>query len=269
MKLLIFSSLLLLVGCQHVSPRQPTGLTASAFWKDQQNRLAETGRLAGKIAVRLQGKKDRISGRGRLLAVMPDQIRLELRDPLGRMQYALSLHGKDAVAYYPSQKLAYLDSRSGFEYLKRFLGLELTLAELEQVFVGVLPGARKSELTGWEWDREKGYYRATLPPEPNSDNVRKITIFVDGRTAALAELEVETKHETLRIVYTDPEPCCDRRAKLGEGTAVAVGQTVSIHLENARASVEVEWENITKLAKDVKPEPITGLADEVRKVVLE
>lgn len=259
MRALLFP-LLLVTACAHLPRRSPTGLTPAAFWIAQQTRVTVLSKISGKLNVRYSGKKQSVSGRGRILVQGPQKVRLELRDPLGRLQYVLTLDGKDMVAYYPSQKTAYLDDRAGTEYLREFMGIDVSLSELESLFVGIIPPlSPRNAFASWDWDPEAGYYRGVL----DQTKGQKVTAWVDGEHGALRDLELDSAAEKIRVHYSDFSSCC------GGTEAVPLASTVAIELERSKVSMEVEWQDIEALGQPRGAEVFqASLPGDVKKIVL-
>ena len=198
--------------------------------------------LNGKIRLSYQGRKQSVSGKGRILTQVPAQVRLELRDPLGRVAYLLALNGKKFTAYYPSQKRAFLGEDSGNEYFRSSLGLEAGFDELQRMLLGLLPDrVGRGPFTSWDWDDEKGAYRTEV-----KRGEMLWRVFVDGKTAALRELALESPTETFHVQYSDFEPCCGAM-RMG-AVKVALAGTVLVSMERAGTAVELQWEDIEKIA---------------------
>ena len=238
MKLLSLLVLLFgLAGCVHAPPREATGLTAEVFWRDQALRRSRLSVISAKLRLRYEAHKDGVSGRGRLLTQLPSGLRLELRDPLGRVQYQVTIDGEQFAAYYPSQKRVYLDAKAGAEYMKRFLGVSFSFRDLHSLLMGILPDSFSGNaLQGWDWDSGAGLYRARL-----EKNGVKLALGIDPDSAALRELTWESARDSARVTYQDFFPCCGSPL---ETNRPRLGGLVSVKLDKARSQVEAEWEDV-------------------------
>lgn len=256
-----FSALLIFLGgCTHLPPRQPTGLTANDFWKDQVLRRKLTGSISAKLRLRYEAHKEGISGKGRLLTQAPNQLRLELRDPLGRVQYLVTLSGSQFAAYYPTQKRAYRDSSGGMQYMKRFLGFPFSFRDLESLLVGVLPPSISSDrFETWGWVPDKEVYRGV-----SSKDGAVLVCDVDPDTAAIRSLQWESGKEVAIVTYSDFAPCC------GGSQSVRFGDSVSVQLKLAASKVEAEWDDIAPLSVQ-KGEDVYKLAlpPDVQQIILQ
>lgn len=250
-------------GCAH-KPQPPTGLSPRAFWIDQERRFSELTRVVGKLRLYYKGREQSLSGKGRLLTQLPSQGLLELRDPLGRLVFQAALENREFVAYYPSQKRAYVGKEGGTDYLRRLLGLDAGFAELQRLLLGLVPEGAKSVFETWEWDGERGEYRGVL-----LKGSRKYSFFVDGKTAVARGLEVELGGERVRVSYDDFESCCGELGRLGGNTNVPLAAAVKISLERADTAVEVLWEDMSRLDKPRDAETFrVSLPADTRKIPL-
>lgn len=232
-----FLLLALLAGCTHAPPRQPTGLTAAEFWKEQATRKGVTAAFSAKLKLRYEAHKEGISGKGRLLAQAPGGFRLELRDPLGRVQYLVTLSGQEFAAYYPTQKRAYTDRQAGTQYMKRFLGFPFSFRDLESLLVGVLPPSlAEDKFDSWGWVPAEGVYRGVA-----AKGGAVLVCDVDPDTAAIRSLRWESGRETATVTYGDFSPCC------GGQKSIRLGDSVSVALKQAASKVEAEWDDIAPL----------------------
>ncbi len=224
-------SFLVLAGCSHVSQVKPTGLKAEDFWRDQTARVLETESISGKVLVHYEGKKNSISGKAKFSSHTPD-VRFEIKDPIGRTQCVLVLEGNLLTAYYPGEKKAYLDENSGQAYMKKFLGMSLSVRDLQGLMLGMIPGKTKS-FDSWEWDAERGLYRGEAAGKSG-----KLIAFVDPVRASLKEVKYEFPNELVRIAYDDFTSCCR------ETSSTSVAQVVSVNMEKAKTKLQLEWEEV-------------------------
>jgi len=237
----VFLALVLFVvsACSHTPRAQPTGLGQAGFWSEQTQRSQEVKLLSGKVRLSYQGRKQSVSGKGRLLSQLPAQARMELRDPLGRVAYVVALNGKKFTAYYPSQKRAFVGEDGGREYFKSSMGLEAGFDELQRMLLGLLPErAGKGPFPNWEWDDGKGAYRADMKRGDTHWH-----LFIDGKSAALRQVTIESPTETIMVQYSDYGPCC---GSLDSGNQIALASTVQVTMDRAGTAVELQWEDIEK-----------------------
>lgn len=239
--LCLLFSVLLLVSCTHTPPKgKPTGLTANDFWKEQEQRAHAANAISGKVRVRYEGRREKVSGKGLLLAQLPDQVRLELRDPLGRTHYIAGLNGQQMVAYYPRQNLAYLDGSKGNNYLKKIFGMDVSFSEFHQILLGILPSTKPGTLIdSWAWDEERGLYRAQLKIRGNT-----AMVWIDPESGVLQECLLTIDVESVRVVYQEFSSCCEKESTPG----ISLAQVVTISLDKAKTSVDFEWDKIDSLA---------------------
>ncbi len=243
--LFVVAFVVLIASCVHKPPAAtPTGLLPADFWRDQQRRVFATSSISGKVHVRYEGNRDRVSGKGLLVAQLPDHIRLELRDPLGRTHYIAGLDKTRLVAYYPRQKLAYVDQHSGNAYLKKTFGMEVSFSELHQIMLGMLPSSRPGmPVDSWDWDAEKGAYRALIKLRGNP-----ATVWIDGTRGTIQEMFLTVGQEKIHVEYQDFESCCERDSASGKVAGVAMAANVSVRLERLKTLVAFEWDKIDSTA---------------------
>jgi|GEM_PF-1703486 len=235
-----FFSLLFLSSCSHLPEKAPIAFTPTQFWNEQALRSSQVSRIFGKVKMHYRGKKESISGRGRVVAELPTRIRMELRDPLGRMRYLVTLAGGSLVAYYPTLKIAYLDARSGAAYLKRIVGTSLSFDELQSLMLGLLPKSlHQKSFKEWKWDGGKGLYRGTLEFEE-----RLLTLGIDPKLIAIREAQVDSRKESLQLNYADFQPCCEAIGKLSSKERVALAQSVNVSHLTSHSYIDVEWDEM-------------------------
>ena len=232
---------LMMAGCAHTPPRQPTGLKAADFWSKQRERRAAISRLQAKVHVRYQGPRESVSGKGRLLFDFPDRLRLEIRDPLGRLQYLAAVDREAFTAYYPSQARAYRDAQAGRAYVRRFLGIPLSFRDLQSVFLGVIGDATGvGSFTEWEWVPDRGQYRGV-----GSVGATRVICHVDPDTALPVEVEWETGGERLSVHYADFENCC-------AGPPILLAHEVEIAVESGGTRVATEWGAVERVKDKIQ-----------------
>jgi hypothetical protein len=228
--------LLVLCGCAHRQPLPDPGLGPDLLWSDQSNRARLLSKISGRLTLSYEGNGQSVSGHGQVLADLKGKLRIELRDPLGRVQYLALLSKEHLVAYYPSEKAAYSDNRSGEKYLKKFLNIELSFADLEQLFLGLLPeGSSKGD--EWKWDPNEGVYATSV-----KRGDRRYSVEVDGKLGAIRKLTIELPRQKIEVVYSE--------FKVAGGNvntardSVWLAHVVEIHHQASQSSIEVDWKEV-------------------------
>lgn len=262
------AALLLLSACTHApvtqAPPPAAGeLTAERFWEEQKERKEEAAQISAKVRVSYQGRGGKkVSGNGRLVLQPEGRMRLELRDPIGRIHYLAVLSGGHFVAHYPRQKLAYVDDKSGGAYVLDFLGMDFSFAELHSLLLGILPERfAKSTIEAWHLDKEAKVYRGLMTV---SDY--RVQVSVDPASTALRALELSSKAGKITLDYSAFEPCCHG---IASSRSVRVAQVVDLKLDRARTSLSIEWEKISPLA-EARPVDVFNLEipEQDQKIVL-
>jgi hypothetical protein len=168
------------------------------------------------------------------------------------------------VAYYPSQKTAYLDDQPGNRYLKKYLGANWAFEDLQGFMLGILPGSAGQTFASWDWDEERGEYRGAL-----SWKGRRLTAWVDPVRALLTAIKIEEPDQHVKIDYTDFRLCCGSVGRIGNDKLVSIGQGVAIRMEESATLLEIDWNEIKRLDHHYEPEVFQAvLPDEVKKVPL-
>lgn len=263
-----------LAACSHtptggIKPVASTGvgagneLSTEKFWEDQHHRFDETAQISAKVKLAYQGKRGKkISGNGRLVLQPDAKMRLELRDPLGRIHYLAALTGGHFVAHYPRQKLAYVDEKSGGAYVLDFLGIDFSFSELYSLMLGKLPDRfGRGKFDAWFFDKDAKVYKGILTVADY-----RVTCSVDPQTAALRELELSSPAGRINIEYSVFEPCCHG---LTSARPVRIAQVVDLKLDRAKTALAIEWEKIS-LLEEPRPEDVFRLdiPEQDQKIVL-
>lgn len=244
MKKITLLFILLVTACTHVRIYEPTGLTPIAFWKDQELRRNIIKQVSTKLRLTYRGKQRTLSGLGRMVLQQKDKIRLELRDPFGRVHYMAVLNEDRFTAYYPRQGLAYFDRKKGRAYIKDFLGIDFRFMDLQKLLLGQLPEeARNQKMEDWTWMRELGQYRGTLRFKDY-----EIICYVDAHKAGLRKIIFNFPTGKIEARFSSFESCCK-----GSKDTISVGRLVELDLRRTGTSLEVEWENVVR-QKTVRPE---------------
>lgn len=244
MKRLLFAGLLgLMAACAHQAkvenPIQP--LEAADFWRDQTARRAFLGSFSGKLKMGYEGKKQSISGKGRIVGNYPQSFRLELRDPIGRLHYVLVQKGSAVVAYFPRNKQAGRENASGRTYFKRVLGTGIAFNDIVAIAAGILPPKwEKAKFTSWEWDKEQGAFRGLL-----EQGGEKATVWVDSANTAIQSLVMDVAGETVEAEFGDREPCCETPG------GFHLGYEAKLKLPKQQTSVAVTWDTLSRPTQEI------------------
>lgn len=262
---LTVAGVLTLLGCASTPKAQPTGLLPEAFWKEQQSRLTDTRQMTSRVFFHYENKKTSLGGQGRLVLQAPNALRMELRDPLGRLQYVATLQERQFVARYPRQSLAYLDQESGAAYLRRVLGIHVSFGELKDLLIGVVPQTlRKAKFDSWRWSDE-GVYVGTFKLKD-----RRIEAGVDPHQATLVWLKVDADRPSDRAVirYADFDSCCKLEGN-GRSSDFPLAHNVSLQMSETGTTVSLEWQDVQSY-REPKPAEIfkAELPEPTKKVQL-
>jgi len=225
----------LLAGCASAPPRQPTGLGEKSFWADQAKRSTKLKHVNGALGLRYKTKQMNVGGRGRIASTLGDGLRLELRDPLGRVRFLVALKGPKFAAYFPSEKKAYIDSERGTRYLRQFLGVGASFEEVQDLFFGVMPrtfGLKR--LDSWEWDPSKGSYKGSAKLAKGG----QLRVWVHPGNGAIELLQAQRGPDVVEVRYTDFSPCCGKDSP-------ALANVVVLEPEHRRTSIIAEWDDLT------------------------
>ena len=225
-----YISIFLVLGCVH-APVKPVPFEANDFWAEQGMRWEALSLVLGKITARISGKEGTHTGRGHLVTELPARLRLELRDPLGRVQLLIVSMGRELTAYYPAQKLAYIDKSWGKSYFMELLRMELSVTDLQSLFVGFLPAAKRGET--WSWDSESGLYTSHLVLAG-----KEARVHLDPQLLCVRRV-VFGGRVPLDVQFRDFQPCCTEG---GRKRPLAVAR--HIKLTSDQGSIDVQWEDL-------------------------
>ncbi len=249
MKKLLFAllfalSLPLTISCTSMPPvvsltSSQTQDSLNLFWKQQERKKIEVQTIQAKIRLDIVEKKRSVSGVGTVFS-SPDGLRLELRDPLGRLQYAVVLQGnKKFTAYYPSQNTTYSDSTHGANYLKEFLNLGMNFYELKNLWLGVVPitrsnsqleGVKPSEKFGQHWlnFKKSDLHLATLVDVNNGDVLKVVW---------------QSPSFAVEFEFSDFASCCQEHVPSGDSPRI--GRNVFLKNGNQESEIELDWVTIS------------------------
>lgn len=230
-----------LSSCAHVA-RKPSGLQPADFWVEQGRRRSELEKIYAKLRLIYNGQRQSFSGRSQMVLQSPGKVRLELRDPFGRLHYLVVNSGAQFVAYYPRQQVAYFDRHAGNKYIKDFLGIRVSFEELQQVLLGIVPArAREKDLKGWHWNEEESYYQGVM-----EFGEYKLSILVDPLDATIRHMDLITNSGDISVNYEFFESCCKSE---GAESNIRLAYGVKMKLARTKTSLEAEWDKISVLQK--------------------
>lgn len=246
---LTWVALFLFCGCAHRQPLPDPGRGPELLWGDQTNRARFFSKVTGRLTLGYEGNRQSVSGHGQVLSDLKGRLRIELRDPLGRVQYLALLYKEHLAAYYPSEKVAYTDSRSGEKYLKKFLNIELSFADLQAFFLGILPGGviGQKELAEWKWEPYQGVYLTSV-----KRGNRQYQLKVDGSTGAILRATIELPHQKVEVAYSNFKSGGATNVNASEHDSVWLGYVVEIHHEASQSSIEVDWKDLHPIESGVE-----------------
>ncbi len=263
--LLVF--LFLISSCAFLQPRPPVKPIEAkefwaVFWRNQTRKKLETQAIQGKIRLDMAEKKQTLSGTGTLYS-SPEGLRLELRDPLGRLQYAAVLDGKKFfLAYYPSQNRAYSDKAQGGIYLREFLGLGMSFYDLKDLWLGILPFKRSElQLESVEKTDREGQLLAVL-----KKGKLQIDALVDSTTGEILNLEWKNFDFKANFEFSEFAKCCEEYTTQNE--LPRVGRSVFLKIENQASELDLEWVEIVPPSEKGKGIFSLELPGSVRKIIL-
>lgn len=261
-----------LAGCSSVSTSKrvfKSGEEISSaqvgFWLDQRFRSSDLKNVLGKLRLSYQTPKESISARGQMLRQGLSRIRMELRDPLGKLHLLAVLDGSQFSAVYPRRKVAYLENRSGNLYFKKTLGFDLSFRDIESLSMGALPaGWRKDAFDRWDWDPTRRQYVGRL-----TSAGRGITVRVDGERLAIREIEATLPTDSFRIGYQDMASCC-RTAGVDSEVQFSIAHRIELTSRKRRSNLQIEFENVD-LPERARPRGAfeVALPENIRKIRLD
>jgi hypothetical protein len=242
-KIIFLIGAILISACSSTGPVQPAQVVKpqelwDLFWKSQNRKQEETQFTQSKIRIDMVEKKRSLSGTGTLLA-NPDGLRLEVRDPLGRLQYLVGLQSKkDFIAYYPSQNVAYLDGVQGARYLREFLNLGMSFSELKELWWGVLPFSKgEARLESIKNAEKKGQYWISL-----GKAAIQAEALVDSETGDLLKLNWRSPSFEADFEFSDFARCCQEH--ISEDELPRVARNVFLKNGKQDSEIELQWVEI-------------------------
>jgi outer membrane biogenesis lipoprotein LolB len=266
-KIIFLIGAIWLSGCSSMGPIAPSKIVKpqdlwELFWKSQEKKREETQFTQSRIRIDLVEKKRSLSGTGTLLS-NPDGLRLEVRDPLGRLQYLVGLQSKkEFVAYYPSQNVAYFDGAEGAHYLKEFLNLGMSFSELKELWWGVLPFQKgEARLESIKNSEKSGQYWLLL-----GKAAIQAEALVDVETGDLLKLKWRTPSFEADFEFSEFARCCQEH--ISEEELPRVGRNVFLRNGKQESEIELEWVEILPAKRQEKGMFEVEVPKPVRKIFL-
>ncbi len=237
--------LLLAAACSHSptlrTPLRP--LMVRDLWEDQSVRRQALGAFTGKLEMSYQGKKQSVSGKGRIWGRHAGMFRVELRDPLGRLHYVLTNQQAELVGYYPRNHQAFRENTGGRVYFRRLLGVSLPLSEMVGLFAGVLPPNWQAvKPLEWEWDLHRGAFRADW-----EQGGEKLTAWIDSENVAIRSLVWTRKDQTIEVDFSGFENCCEGK------NSFSLAYEAKVRMPSQNTSVSVEWDSLAPTTQQMAP----------------
>lgn len=243
----LFIVILFLSQCSHFIKKEPKGFEQARFWKDQQQRAQLLNKISAKMTIYYEWKEKGIGGRANLLAHMPKNLRLEIRDPIGRLQHVLTLSKPKVVAYFPSNKVVYYDDQGGSLFFRRFFGAKMTVSDFHSLLVGVIPKElAKANFDEWHWNGKRGLYEGVLKSQKE-----KLIAFIDPERGMASEIIMENVDTVVKIEYGDFQSCCGATEPEGK---LKLAFSLTLSNKNPRSSIDVTWQKLRFTKNTPKPE---------------
>ncbi|MCX6102887.1 MAG: DUF4292 domain-containing protein [Proteobacteria bacterium] len=218
------------------------------FWKQQERKKVEVQTIQAKIRLDIVEKKRSLSGVGTVFS-SPEGLRLELRDPLGSLQYAVVLQGNK-------------DSTHGANYLKEFLNLGMNFYDLKNLWLGVVPITRSnSELEGVKPGEKFGQHWLNLK---KSD--LQLAILIDVNNGDVLKVVWQSPSFAVEFEFSDFASCCKEHVPSGDSPRI--GRNVFLKNGNQESEIELDWVTILSAKKRDQSVFELDLPANVKKVFL-
>lgn len=207
------------------------------IWQNQAQRKTQVGSIRAKIQLSLVEKKRSLSGTGVLISTA-DGVHLEVRDPLGRLQYSVATSKNNPfVAYYPSQNVAYFDSLEGRSYLRAFLKIDMKFSDLKDLWLGVLPFSKnETQLESVTPLSDDNFYEVKF-----KQNEQLWVAKVDPETGDILKLQRSSNQLIADFEFSEFSRCCE--AELTQNELPKIGRNVFLK-NNKSSEIELDWSDI-------------------------
>lgn len=260
MRIFLAIFFLMFAACATKPLKKETGLKQEDFWQDQKERREFLVQLDGKAKVRLEEKGRSVSGNGRIMMPSPQFIKMELRDIFGRLHFSAYKNKSAFTAYFPYQKIAYLENEGGLRYLFEKLKVSLSFDQVIDIWLGRLPeNLTRLTFQSWAWDAKEGNYIG----KANSDKY-EFECHVDGDLGVLKKLVWLKPLPQFQVLYDDIGECCGEKKN---NERVDLAYSAKLEVLGSKEKVEVDWEDLTASAKLPRINDIE-LPKETEKVLL-
>ena len=231
----------LLASCAHVpkAPQPDPPIEAASFWKNQEKLETHFSSITGKTWMKYKGRGSRLVGRGTLTMGFPSSGRWELRDPIGRVAYVATLNGSKLTVFHPGKQTAFEDETAGRVFVKQWLGVEGSFADVQRLVVGILPEPwTKAKFREWAWDPERSLYRGKA-----SWDGADVSVWVHASDLDVQEISLSANGETTQWTYGDYSPCCD--GPNGTANQKELFPYLSkLSLKTAGTGIEFQWDKL-------------------------
>ena len=232
----------LISGCASIKTHTPLSLSVEKFVSQQKKRGSVLDGVSGLLQVRYTLRNLSMAG-GAKWVKFKNRSRFEVSDPMGRVRYWLLKDAQTSIAFYETEKQAYLAEQDGFLYFKKFFNLPLSHEDVLKLWVGILPDSWLQKLPS-HWESERSGYQARIELESGS-----VSFNVSDQNGLLSEIHWKSGSREIRVSYSDFDACC--ATDQGESTLAHV---VVIKLPDASEKIELEWEELNIL--DQAPNPL-------------
>lgn len=229
-------------GCASVKTHTPVSLTVEKFVSEQKKRGSALDGVTGLLQVRYALRNLSMAG-GAKWVKFKNRSRFEVSDPMGRVRYWLLKDAQTSLAFYETEKQAYLAEQGGFLYFKQFFNLPLSHEDVLKLWVGILPASWLQKFPS-NWESDRSGYQARIELESGT-----VIINVSDQNGLLSGIRWKLGSREIQVQYSDFDACC--ATEQGESTLAHV---VVIKLPDASEKIELEWEELNVL--DQAPNPL-------------
>ncbi|NBT59801.1 hypothetical protein EBT16_13555, partial [bacterium] len=221
---------------------QVSQFTLEQFLLEQEQRDHALTSVEGKLRVRYAVKQGSFAGAAKLIKY-EHQSRFEVSDPMGRVRYWIIGDPKNILAFYESDKTAYLSSEGGKNYFRRFYGMALDWEELLSLWMGILPASWRKNV-GDSWDYSEGSYKGVVRDRTN----HSVSFEVSEEKRQLIRLVFKQDKNEIQVSLNDFDACCAQGKKES-----ILGHGVEIKLPKSSEKIELEWEELNILEQIPNP----------------
>jgi hypothetical protein len=242
----VWSVGILVSGCVSKPPVEAPlrQVTSRDFLRDQAERRRVLQDFSGKLKLSYVTQSNPVSGSGRIVGFSLDRIRIELRDPIGRLQYVLTKQGERVAAWFPRNQTAMTENTGGRAYFEQVLGAPWSLGDLAALFMGRLPAAWESKpMKQWKWDPEKQAYRGLF-----EEGMQSLIVWVEPKHTSIQSLLWNLGDRSLSVEYDDLDLCCEPQPSF------KLAHKVDLKLPKEGSEVGVVWDSLRKSAQ---PAPLS------------